>query len=335
MKIKAGPFKRYSPIVIFLAILTAAAAFASPDDYDPVTGEPKCMECHRPDKKYSIDYSREPACFECHGPGLSDSYIAINKRYRVKESGGEKPLPLYAKASKKTASKKDHGKLKDMAYVPGGEFTMGSDDWWPKVQPAHIRNLKGFYIDKFEVTNARYKAFVDATKARPPLNWPGGEIPEGRKKHPVSFVTWYDADAFCRWEGKRLPTDAEWEKAARGTDKRAFPWGNKFHKDKANTPQYGYGGTLPVGSFPEGVSPYGVYDMAGNVWEWTSSWMEPYPGNTHPDENYGKRFKVLKGGSWYDCTYYKCGISAPSYNRVFFNPKTSNNNFGFRCAKDE
>jgi len=333
MKNKDVLFKRYAPIFVLLAFPPARPALASPDDYDPVTGEPKCMECHTPDKKYSIDYSREPACFECHGPGLSDRYIAINKRYRVKEDAATPPL-LYAQAAKKTGATKNPKKYKDMAYVPGGKFTMGSDDWWPKVQPAYIKDLKAFYIDKFEVTNARYKAFVDATNKKPPLNWPGGVIPKDKIKHPVTYVTWYDADAFCKWEGKRLPTDAEWEKAARGTDKRAFPWGNKFYKEKANTPQYGYGATLPVGSFPEGVSPYGVYDMAGNVWEWTASWLKPYPGNTHPDENYGERFKVLKGGSWYDCTYYKCGISAPSYNRVFFNPGSKNNNFGFRCAKD-
>ena len=90
---------------------------------------------------------------------------------------------------------------------------------------------------------------------------------------------------------------------------------------------------MPVGSFENGKSPYGVYDMAGNVWEWTADWFKPYPMNTHPDENYGEKYRVVRGGSWYDCTYYRCGISAPSYNRIFFNPNTRNNNFGFRCAK--
>ncbi|GMR04298.1 MAG: hypothetical protein BMS9Abin23_0191 [Thermodesulfobacteriota bacterium] len=334
MTLKIEPFKKTLFIIVLLSILSASAALASPDDYDPVTGEPKCMSCHRPDKKYSIDYTREPSCFSCHGPGLSDRYIDINNRYRIEDHGGKNAPQMYAKAAKETVSTKKSKKNTDMVYIPAGEFTMGSDDWWPKVQPEHKRNLKAFYIDKFEVTNARYKAFVDATGKAPPLHWRDGKIPEGRANHPVTFVNWFDAKAFCQWDGKRLPKEAEWEKAARGTDKRTFPWGDKFYKEKANTPQYGHGDTLPVGSFPEGVSPYGVYDMAGNAWEWVEEWLTPYPGNTHPDENYGERFKVLRGGSWYDCTYYKCGISAPSYNRIFFNPGSRNNNFGFRCAKD-
>jgi formylglycine-generating enzyme required for sulfatase activity len=211
---------------------------------------------------------------------------------------------------------------------------MGSNDWWPKCQPEHKISLKGFYIDKYEVTNKRYKRFVEAARRKPPAHWVNGEIPKGRADHPVVFVTWNDANDFCQWEGKRLPTEPEWEKSARGTDKRTFPWGDKFDAHKGNMPQLGKGDTMPVGSFENGKSPYGIYDLAGNVWEWTDDWFKPYPGNKHPDENYGEKYRVLRGGSWYDCTYYKCGISAPTYNRIFFNPLTMNNNFGFRCAKD-
>ncbi|HXI10194.1 MAG TPA: SUMF1/EgtB/PvdO family nonheme iron enzyme [Thermodesulfobacteriota bacterium] len=311
-------------------------AYASADDYDPVTGEPKCTTCHTPDRRYSIDYTRDDTCSECHSPGLSDNYIAINDRYRG--DGGAELDRIHAanrKASKKTRAKKDGGLYNDMVLVPGGEFYMGSNDWWPKSQPEYKATVPAFYIDKYEVTNKRYKTFVDSAGRPAPRHWPGGKIPPGRENHPVVFVSWQDATDFCKWEGKRLPTELEWVKAARGTDKRAFPWGNKFDRAKGNTPQYGNEDTMPVGSFENGKSPYGVYDMAGNAWEWVEDWFKPYPGNNHPDENYGEKYKVLKGGSWYDCTYYKCGISAPIYNRIFFNANTRNNNFGFRCAKDK
>lgn len=299
--------------------------YASPSDYDPVTGMPKCMNCHGKDMKYSIDYSREDSCFECHGPGLSDRYIEIDSRFK----GGTLPV-----LSEKIENMEAVHEAEDMVYVPAGEFTMGSDEWWPKSQPAHKRFVNVFYIDKYEVTNERYRKFVEAAERKGPAHWINGKFPAERAEHPVVFVSWHDANDFCKWEGKRLPTEAEWEKAARGTDGRTFPWGDKFDSRKGNLPQYGENDTMPVGRFEEGKSPYGAYDMAGNVWEWTADWFKPYPGNNHPDENYGEKYRVVRGGSWYDCTYYKCGISAPTYNRIFFNPMTRNNNFGFRCARD-
>lgn len=306
--------------------------YASTNDYHPVTGEPDCLICHTPDKRYSIDYTREESCGECHGPFLSERYTAIDIRYKTEATGAKQETrdKIQEVTSKKSEVKNTP---KDMVLIPAGEFTMGSNDWWPKSGPEHKRNLDAFHIDKYEVTNRKYKAFVDATGYNPPDNWENNKIPNGKVNHPVVYVSWFDADAYCRWEGKRLPTEAEWEKAARGADKRTFPWGDKFSRDRANTPQYGKEDTMPVGSFENGKSPYGVYDMAGNVWEWTADWFKPYPMNTHPDENYGEKYRVVRGGSWYDCTYYRCGISAPSYNRIFFNPNTRNNNFGFRCAK--
>jgi len=226
-----------------------------------------------------------------------------------------------------------------MARIPAGEFTMGSDDRMPDEGPQHKVTLESYWIDLYEVTNAQYKKFIDATNRRSPAHFRNRTYPSGKADHPVTEVTWYDADAYCAWAGKRLPTDQEWEKAARGTDGRMFPWGNEFDTDKANTPQRWAklkeeGDTMPVGSFPDGVSPYGLYDMSGNVWEWTSSWYKAYPGNTHPSENYGEEYKTLKGGSWWDCSFYKCGISAPVFNRAFFIRGTHNKSFGFRCAKD-
>ncbi|MBI5344273.1 MAG: SUMF1/EgtB/PvdO family nonheme iron enzyme [Deltaproteobacteria bacterium] len=256
---------------------------------------------------------------------------AAGKDGKKAVKSGKKPGPPRGEAAGKPLTIEE---MRAMAFIPAGEFTMGSDNWWPKSQPEHKRSLDAFYIDRYEVTNLRYKAFTEKTGRPLPDNWKNGIIPQGMEAHPVVYVSWNDADEFCRWEGRRLPKEAEWEKAARGADKRTFPWGDKFSRDKANTPQLGLGHTMPVGSFEDGVSPYGVHDMAGNVWEWVEDWFKAYPGNNHPDENYGERFKSVRGGSWYDCTYYKCGISAPAYNRIFFHPVTKNNNFGFRCAKD-
>ena len=320
-----------SSTFLFIITFKSPGLQAFVNDYDPVSGEPKCINCHSSDKKPSIDYRRDDSCLDCHSSGLSDKFISIDSKY-------EKTTIAYTSDSNQQddtgRQKMEPSSSEDMTYIPAGEFTMGTNEWWPKSQPEHKRILKAFLIDKFEVTNRRYKRFVKAARRKPPDDWPNGEFPEDRTIHPVVFVNWYDAGDFCKWEGKRLPTEAEWEKAARGTDKRIFPWGNEFDAKKGNMPQFGKKDTMPVGSFENGKSPYGVYDMAGNVWEWTSDWFKPYPGNTHPDENYGEKYKVVRGGSWYDCTYYKCGISAPAYNRIFFNPLTQNNNFGFRCARD-
>ena len=311
-------------LIVWLIVCQSPRLHALESDYDPVTGDPKCMNCHASDKRLSIDYSRDDFCFECHGPGLSDKFRAIDSKY---DKNLYDVVDISAKVRK--ASPSD-----DMAYIPAGEFTMGSNEWWPKSQPEYKKVTGAFYMDKYEVTNKRYQKFVEAVNRTPPAHWVNGVPPPERAYHPVVFVSWYDANDFCRWEGKRLPTEAEWEKAARGTDKRTFPWGDKFEAKRGNMPQLGKNDTMPVGSFENGKSPYGIYDMAGNVWEWTSDWFKPYPGNNHPDENYGEKYKVVRGGSWYDCTYYKSGISAPTYNRIFFNPMTMNNNFGFRCARD-
>ncbi len=342
-------FKHYllttAAATIFSVLIPLSSALAAPEDYNPLTGEPDCTKCHSSERSYSIDYTRDDSCVACHGPGLSDEFLAINDRYA--DPYEDKELLQYAAAEQKGVKgqfSKDPRfgqnvprslkEQKESALVPAGEFTMGSDNWWPKSQPEHKRNLAAFRIDKYEVTNRRYKAFVDATGRKPPMSWTGGMIPEGKLDHPAVYVTWFDANDFCKWDNQRLPTEPEWEKAARGSDARTFPWGDKFSRFKGNTPQLGNEDTMEVGSFNDGVSPYGLHDMAGNVFEWTGDWFKQYPGNNHPDENYGEIVRVVRGGSWYDCTYYKCGISAPTYNRIFFNPWTKNNNFGFRCASD-
>jgi iron(II)-dependent oxidoreductase len=216
---------------------------------------------------------------------------------------------------------------------------MGSNSRLPDEGPQHTVTLPAYYIDEYEVTNLQYKKFNDATQGRSPRHWRNRTFPPGKADHPVVYVTWENANDYCEWVGKRLPTDAEWEKAARGTDGRMFPWGDEFSTEAANTPvrwqEIGqFGDTTPVGSFEKGISPYGVHDMSGNVWEWTASWYKAYPGNQTPSESYGERYKTLKGGSWFDCSFYKCGISAPVFNRSFFAKKVKNDSFGFRCAKN-
>ncbi len=227
----------------------------------------------------------------------------------------------------------------EMILIPGGDFIMGTNERLADEGPQHVVNLPPFYIDKYEVTNLQYKQYLDVTGRRSPDHFRNRTFPEGKADHPVTYVSWKNAKAYCEWAGKRLPTDREWEKAARGTDARTFPWGNEFVMHNANTPvRWGElkqeGDTSPVGAFPGGVSPYGLYDVSGNVWEWTASWYMAYPGNERQTENYGKKYRTLKGGSWWDCSFYKCGISAPVYNRSFFSPKVKNSSFGFRCAKD-
>lgn len=226
-----------------------------------------------------------------------------------------------------------------MILIPAGPFLRGTNERLADEGPQHLAELPAFWIDQFEVTNLQYARSLEANFRRPPEHFEQGQPPQGKADHPVTFVSWFDAQAYCQWAGKRLPTDQEWEKAARGTDGRRFPWGNEFERHAANTPVrwqslHQDGDTTPVGAFPAGVSPYGVFDMSGNVWEWTDSWYTAYPNNTRPSENYGEKYRTLKGGSWWDCSFYKCGISAPVYNRAFFSPRVQNASFGFRCAKD-
>ncbi len=199
--------------LVAAVFLFAGQAQAGAEEYDPVTGEPRCTNCHQAGKSYSIDYSREESCSECHGPGLSDGYLEIDERYKLhKAAGHDADMDAYlkvaqagqqdannAKKPEKTGTSNassDRAAPEDMVLVPAGEFTMGSDDWWPKVQPEHRRHAGAFYIDRFEVTNKRYKRFVDATGRPAPDHWKGGVIPEGRENHPVLYVTWYTAEDF-------------------------------------------------------------------------------------------------------------------------------------------
>jgi formylglycine-generating enzyme required for sulfatase activity len=176
----------------------------------------------------------------------------------------------------------------DFVLIPAGEFTMGANDQMNREMPAHQVYLEAYYIGKYPVTNAEHGRFVEATGHKAPLHWEGGSIPAGKEDHPVVYVSWYDARAYCEWLGAqigvalRLPTEAEWEKAARGTDGRTFPWGEELDKSRCNSHLLYLNDTTPVGQFsPQGDSPYGVADMAGNVTEWVSSAMFDYPYDPH------------------------------------------------------
>mgnify|MGYP001821087491 FL=1 len=223
-----------------------------------------------------------------------------------------------------------------MVEIPAGAFTMGQDDGGREDRPAHDVDLPAYEIDKFEVTNADFAVFVEATGYESDAEKQGKKswrdsFKEGREAHPVVKVTWNDAVAFCEWAGKRLPSEAEWEKAARGTDRLRYPWGNEWDPSKANVKETGLRSTAVVGSFGAGASPYGLEDMVGNAWEWTSDWYEAYPGNTAGDRYYGEQCRVTRGGGWFDDE-----PQATTFNRNCGVPdKTINDDLGFRCARSK
>jgi formylglycine-generating enzyme required for sulfatase activity len=189
--------------------------------------------------------------------------------------------------------------------IPAGEFLMGSDKTKDKQArddetPQHRLHLPEYRIAKYTITNAQYQVFVNATGYQAPKHWASGVIPKGKENHPVTNVSWEDAQAFCKWAGVRLPSEAEWEKAARGADGRIWPWGNKPPTQGQCNFGMNVGDTTPVGKYPKGVSCYGSRDMVGNVWEWTGSLHKPYPyqsddGRENPEAD-GRR--AARGGAW-------------------------------------
>ena len=211
--------------------------------------------------------------------------------------------------------------IKDnMAGVEGGRIPEGKFLYGIDKERKYIR--KAFLIGKYPVTNEQYKRFLKAKKEYPiPKGWDENSrsYPIGKGDHPVVNVNWHDAVAFCKWNGCRLPTEFEWEKAARGEDGRTYPWGEDSLDVKyaANSQEAEYGDTTPVDDFPEGVSPYGVWDMSGNVWEWTDSWYDLKE----------KKNRVLRGGSWINLSD-RLRVAYRDYS----NPGDTLNDFGFRCA---
>ncbi len=190
--------------------------------------------------------------------------------------------------------------LKDMIRIDEGVYPIGSLPGKTSFEnefPKHAVYLESFYIDKHEVTNEEYKKFCDATGHAYPEYFLNREFPPGMARKPVVMVSWTDADAYARWAGKRLPTEFEWEAAAAGNAGKIWPWGNRWISGEANTREMGEDSAADVGSHPFDVSDFGVYDMAGNVSEWTQNWYQPYPGNRRKEKEYGEQFRVLRGGS--------------------------------------
>lgn len=234
-----------------------------------------------------------------------------------------------------------------MAYVPAGEFFMGSaaeevaalkrefggrelyrDYPFEEEQPRRPVKVRAFYIDLHEVTNGEYEAFVAQTGHAPPGHWPGGKAPSALKNHPVVYVSQEDARAYAVWRGKRLPTEEEWEKAARGLDGRVYPWGNEFDPFMSATADsdlrliaHGLcapGAANPVEAAAGDVSPFGARGMAGNVREWTA---------TEPPAHAG--MAVVKGASWVDLR-----LSARAASRAHVPKAAVSHIIGFRCVMD-
>lgn len=223
---------------------------------------------------------------------------------------------------------KDEG---EMVFIPPGAFSMGDThgDGDPAERPPGKVSLNGFWIDRFDVTFDQFAKFVQAANYKPQGNWEGYRNRGGN--HPVVGVTWNDALAHCRWADKRLPTEAEWEYAARGTDGRKYPWGEQWDPNRARFRGNRSGRTTaPVGSYPNGASPFGVLDMAGNVWQWTASLEKPYPYvATDGRENLqASGPRVSRGGSWLgDSEFLRAS------GRDFLSPTSKNDKLGFRCAQ--
>ena len=181
-----------------------------------------------------------------------------------------------------------------MVYVPGGDFLMGSDDAEELSRPAHFVSVRPFFIDRTEVTNAAYQKFVEAANYDPPATWKDGSLPAGEEELPVTGITWYDAAAYAAWAGKRLPTEAEWEFAARGSEGRKYPWGNDWDASHANLDNTAKSLRRAGQGSP---SPLGIFDMAGNAWEWTASDARAYPGSKEFPRSRLK-LKIIRGGNW-------------------------------------
>ncbi len=236
-----------------------------------------------------------------------------------------------------------------MAHIEPGEFWMGRTHMWLidelgmhlrlrlDDQPAHLTEMDGFFIDTHEVTNEAYAVFVAETGHRAPFHWIEGQLPEGQERFPVYNVSWEDAVVYCGFVGKRLPTEAEWERAARGgRDRTMYPWGDELRPEteEGATTLARFGlpnGPTEVGSFPR--NGFSLYDVTGNVWEWVDDWYDRHYYSVSPFENpkgpESGSYRVMRGGGWSDGDYRLLAL----HYRNFTAPDLRSNTIGFRCAQ--
>lgn len=241
-------------------------------------------------------------------------------------------------------------------YIPEGTFRMGGMDAWtqPDEQPPHQVTIKAFWMDKTEVTNGMYMLCVQAGACEPPRLFTSETRPSyfnnpDFNNYPVIMVRWRDANAYCKWAGRRLPYEAEWERAARGNDFRTWPWGDERPDNSRANFNYSVRDTTPVGSYPAGASPFGILDMSGNVWEWMADWYQqnyyenaPVINPTGPLSPLQGNRKVIRGGSWQDGEFElrvpNRGFTAGGDDKATMNSEkyngTSSNTIGFRCVSD-
>lgn len=292
----------------------------------------------------------------CSPPGEdakgSDSSRQMAKATEAGTSGHPSDSPPENKVSEKSGKEilMNPSDGSEMILIPAGEFTMGASDSDEKAatqeKPAHKVYLDTYYIYKNEVTNRQFRKFVDETGYKAEGNWEKW-VTSGTDDYPVVMVSWNDAAAYCKWAGVKLPTEAQWEKAARGTDKRIYPWGNTWDPSLCNNKEIPHKliegkarylfektGILPVGFFSGGVSPYGVADMSGNVREWCSDWFKddyyeesPQKNPQGPDSG---EDKVLRGGSFFG-EISSCRITAREDNEA----SSNDTDYGFRCMWDK
>ncbi len=222
---------------------------------------------------------------------------------------------------------------REMVAVPAGTLRMGSNSPSHEDEnPEHKVQVKSFFLDRFAVTNLQYKDFVDVVGHRSPAHWQNGTFPAGKGDHPVVNVSWEDARTYAEWVGKRLPTEAEWEWAARGSEQREYAWGKQCTPDFANYANV-QTKTTPVTKYPKGVSQYGLWDMCGNAGEWVADWYElkyysrsPESDPTGPPDG---NLKVYRGGG-----YHTNRMDIRAAARHSANPNAYQEYIGFRCARD-